>query len=129
MSRPAHMFQGTPVAAFTASRFHWPSGGIRRQVRAVKMPSDVPKKVFICLICLAKPDSEIHLVRSFLFSQLFEGLTFSDERLLAHQTSARSPCRLFQSNLGSWFNHWLSFGIVHPALPSASQAMARPPCS
>ena len=31
--------------------------------------------MFISLIRLAKPDSEIHLVRSFLFSQLFEGLT------------------------------------------------------
>ena len=89
--------------------------------------------MFISLIRLAKPDSEIHLVRSFLFSQLFEGLTVSsssrfqpdDERSLAHQTSARSPCRLFQSNLDGWFDHWLSFGIVQPAMQSASQATAK----
>ena len=33
--------------------------------------------MFIALIRLAKPDSKIHLVRSFLFSQLFEGLSVS----------------------------------------------------
>ena len=33
--------------------------------------------VLICLIRLAKPDSDIHLVRGFLFSQLFEGLSIS----------------------------------------------------
>ena len=30
------------VMAFTASTFLWPSDGIRLQVRAVKMPTDVP---------------------------------------------------------------------------------------
>ena len=136
MSRPASMFQGTPVTAFTASRFHWPSDGIRRQVRAVKIPS--AHVMFISLIRLAKPDSEIHLVRSFLFSQLFEGLTVSsssrsnrmtkDRLLTKPQHDPRVGCSKAILTTGSTI-HWLSFGIVQPAMQSASQAMAKLPYS
>ena len=95
MSRPAPMFQGTTSQSLNSCIFVnsskrpqcLPSSRSKPSSCDIEIPlwhstagsssEDAITMLFICLICLAKPDSEIHLVRSFLFSQLFEGLTAS----------------------------------------------------